>query len=102
MEVTQEIINGWKEKHKHVYKIKLLDQDIYFKTLSRADYLKIATIQFAEEVPDDFDYELATVKSCLLTEISEDELKSKPGIITILSEQIMARSGFQQVEVEEL
>ena len=56
-----------------------------------------------KDADENFDYELETVKRCILNEnITEDTLKSKSGVVTMISENIMLRSGFQQIEIEEL
>lgn len=98
--ITQEQINEWKEKYKFVYKVLIDGSPFYFRTLNREDYLAISTKQAA--MGQGLDYELETVKMCLLTEIDEDTLKAKGGVVTVLSEKIMAKSGFLQIEEEEL
>jgi hypothetical protein len=96
----QEQIKAWKEQYKSVYKATIGDITYYFRGLTRVDFLTISQRQLSEK---DFDSELETVRICLLEpKADEDYLKNKPGIVTILSEQIMIRSGFQQCEVEEL
>ena len=98
--ITQEMIDEWKAKYKFVYKAPIDGTNYYFRTLNRDDYLAISTKQAT--LGQALDYELETVKTCLLNEIDEDTLKAKGGIITILSEKIMTKSGFLQVEEEEL
>jgi hypothetical protein len=96
----QEQIKAWKEQHKSVYKAVIGDVSYYFRGLTREDFLSISQRQLSETA---FDSELETVRTCLLEpKVDEEYLKNKPGIVTILSEQIMIRSGFQTVEVEEL
>lgn len=99
-EVTKDTITQWKDKYKFVYKASIDGTDYYFRTLNRDDYLAISAKQAS--LGQALDYELETVKTCLLNDIDEDTLKAKGGIITILSERIMAKSGFLQVEEEEL
>jgi hypothetical protein len=98
--VTQEKINEWKAKYKFVYKAAIDGIDYYFRTLDRDDYLTISAKQAS--LGQALDYELETVKTCLLNDMDEDTIKAKAGIVTILSERIMAKSGFLQVEEEEL
>jgi hypothetical protein len=75
-------------------------KDYYFRTLTRNDYV---TIQAKVQADPDTDNELEVAKTCLLSpELSEVELKSKAGLASVLSERIMLRSGFQQVEETEL
>lgn len=99
-EISVEKINEWKKKHKFVFKASIDGTDYYFRTLNRDDYLAISTKQ--ANMGQALDYELETVKTCLLNDMDEETIKAKGGIITILSEKIMARSGFLQVEEEEL
>jgi hypothetical protein len=101
MEVTQETIEEWKAKHGFVYRLTLDGKDFYFKPLSRDDYMTVQQKVATEGVG--FDNELEVVKICLLDPILEEpELKARAGLITILSEKIMLRSGFQAVEEVEL
>lgn len=100
MEVTQEKINEWKEKYTFVYRTQFDKDFYYFRTLTREDYKQITEEQ--TEDPVNYDYESAVVKKCLLSDYSNDSIAKKSGIVTVLSEAIMLRSGFQQVEIEEL
>ena len=100
MEVTQEMIDSWKKEHTYIYKVKFDGKDFYFRTLTRDDYMEIQQ-KVAVDLPS-FDNELEVVKICLLApKVSSDELESKAGLVSVLSERIMLRSGFQQVEEEE-
>lgn len=98
--ITQEQIDKWKEQYKFVYRATFDGTDYYFRTLSRDDYLAISAKQ--ANLGQALDYELETVKVCLLNNLDEATIKAKSGIVTMLSEKIMSRSGFLQVEEEEL
>ena len=98
--VTQEQIDQWKTKHKFVYRATIDGVAYYFRTLTRDDYLAISAKQVA--MGQALDYELETVKTCLLTDMDVETIAAKSGVVTVLSEKIMARSGFAQVEEEEL
>lgn len=101
MDVTQEMIVEWKAKYGFVFRATFDAKDFYFRTLSRDDYMAIQAKVAAAEIG--FDNELEVVKTCLLEPIMEEnELKSRAGLITVLSEKIMLRSGFQAVEEVEL
>lgn len=101
MEVTKELIEKWKGAHKFVYKATIDGTDYYYRTLTRDDYMEIQ-MKVAQEMPN-FDNELEVVKTCLLAPTLDDEtLSTKAGLGSVLSERIMLRSGFQQVEEEEL
>jgi hypothetical protein len=96
----QEKIDGWKKQYKSVYKATFGENAYLFRGLTREDFLAISQKQLAEE---GYDSELETVKTCVLEPTLDDDfLKNKPGLVTLLSEQIMQRSGFQQIEVEEI
>jgi hypothetical protein len=101
MEVTQEMISSWKEKHNFVYRVAFDGKDYYFKTLTRNDYITIQQ-KVASSGPT-FDNEFEVAKTCILYPVlTDEELQSKAGLVSVLSERIMLRSGFQQVEEEEL
>ena len=101
MEVTKDMVQNWKDQYGFIYKVNLDGKDFYFKTLSRSDYMTIQATLAVEGAS--FDNELAVVCACVLEpKLSEDELKSKAGLVSVLAEKIMLRSGFQQVEEEEL
>lgn len=98
--ITPEQIKEWKDKYIFVYRANIDGVDYYFRTLSRDDYIAISEKQQTEGAT--LDYELETVKTCLLNEMDVATIRAKSGVVTVLSEKIMARSGFQQVDEEEL
>lgn len=100
MEITQEMIQEWKTKFKFVYRSMNDGTAFYFHPLSRTDYQTISNKQAAN--PIGFDYEMEIVRTCILGEFDESELKAKSGLITVLADNIMTKSGFQQLDVEEL
>jgi hypothetical protein len=100
MEITQEQIQEWKAKYKFIYKSISDGKAYYFHPLSRVDYQTITNKQAV--APTGFDYELEIVKTCILGDDIEAELKAKSGLITVLADNIMTKSGFQQIDVEEV
>lgn len=100
MSYTKEQIEKWKEEYGPIYSTYIADKQYIFKTLDRDDYINISLKQATN--PAGFDYELETVSTCLLSEYNPDELKKKAGICSTLYEKIMSKSGFQEVETEEL
>ena len=98
--VTDTQIQEWKAQYTYIYRATIDGVDYVFRTLSRDDYMDI-TAKGVTYGPT-FDAELETTKLCLLTPIDEVELQKKSGLVSVLSEKIMARSGFVQVEDEEL
>lgn len=99
-EVTNEMIEKWKEEYNKVYRVKFEDLDVYFRSLTRDDYMSL-TAKAAMDLVN-FDHEYETFKLCVLNDIPDEIVNSKAGIIPVVSEQIMIKSGYQQVEAEEL
>jgi len=93
-------IHEWKDKFKFIYRVKIQDQDIVFRTLTREDYISILTIQSRD--PVNFDHDIEVFKKCVLTDFDLDELKRKAGITTVVAEKIMLASGFEITESFEL
>lgn len=100
MSVTKEQIDQWKQEYGSIYKITITGTDFIYKTLNRDDYMNISLSQATN--PASFDHEFETVKRCLLSTHDTDDLKRKSGIATIIYADIMSKSGFQEVEAEEL
>jgi hypothetical protein len=102
-DVTIEQVNEWKAKYKRVFKVTLDKVDYYYTTLKKDDYMKLITRQSMEE---DFDYEYETLSICLLspaiTKQFKSDLNDKSGLGYVLLEQVMVKSGWEQVESEEL
>lgn len=97
---TEQQINEWKTQHGSIYRANVGGTDYIFRTLNRDDYIAIQGKALMEGV--NFDNEYEVVKTCLLEGFDEQDMKNKGGIVSVLSEKIMLRSGFQQVEEEEL
>jgi len=98
-EVTQEMISDWKAQYGYVYKIVLNGKDIIYRTINRSEYVSVMQ---KISMADVFDPEVETVKICALAGLDEKELTAKGGVATVVYEQIMLKSGFVQVESEEL
>lgn len=94
----EEQIKKWKEEFKYVYKINLGGKDYYFRTLTRKDYFEI----LGKQAEPEFDNDAEVVKRCILSTIDDNEIDLKAGLATILSEKIMALSGFETSEPEAL
>jgi hypothetical protein len=100
MAYTEEQIEKWKKEYGSIYSVTVADTQFIFKTLSRDDYINISLKQAAN--PSGFDHEFVTVSTCLISDYDPDSLKKKAGICTIIYDKIMSKSGFQEVEAEEL
>lgn len=99
MEVTQELIDQWKEKYGSVFVLKHPSHDIFYRTLTRDDYIAIMQKQNSGL---GIDPELETVKACVLNEVPDNIFDNIGGLVTVAYEQIMLKSGFVQIESEEL
>lgn len=95
--VTPEQITEWKTQYKKVF---LSDGGIYFRTLKRSEYVTLLSKQAAN--PSTFDWEAEVSKTCILSGITEEDLDNESGLATVLAEQILVKSGFSQIEVEEI
>lgn len=103
MEVTNEMIAQWKEKHKKIFTVTLDSVKYYFTTFKRDTYVDLLAKQ---AVDPNFNYEFAVLKACIvhpqLPESFEDDIQVKSGLGVVLLEQIMIKSGWEQVQAEEL
>ena len=103
MEVTPEMIAEWKQQHKKLFRVVLGDITYYYTTLKRDVYIELLSKQTLDE---SFEYEFETIKACVISpalgESFKQDLQDKSGIGVVLLEQIMLKSGWEQVESEEL
>ena len=90
----------WKKEHGHVYLSSIGDVDYIYRTLTREDYQNLMIKQVS--APTTFDHDMEVFVTCVLSEYNDSDLSSKGGVVTVISEKIMLRSGFEQVESEEL
>jgi hypothetical protein len=91
-EITQAVIDDWKNKYGEVYKIDLGGDEFYYRPLKRAEYKAVLQSQgestsFREE---------QIVQKCLIyPEIDAASTgATKAGIISTLTDCIMMVSGF--------
>jgi hypothetical protein len=99
MEVSEQMVTEWKEKYGSVFILRHPAHNIYYRTLSRVDYIAIMQKQMSGL---GLDPEVETVKICVLNEVPEDLFDSNGGLATVVYEQIMLNSGFVQIESEQL
>lgn len=100
MEVNEDQIVKWKEEHGKVFRTQLGDEIIYFTTLKRDVYVDLMS---RSQTENEFDFEVETLNVCLLNKkVTLEELEVKSGIGVTLMEQVMLKSGWQQIESEEL
>ena len=101
IEVTEEMIEKWKEEYSAVYRIRLPDPEftVYFRPLTRPEYMSTAQQAILGAIKDG---ELEIVKLCILNEIPENLFENRPGVVTVVHDHVMAKSGFVTVDCEEL
>ena len=92
-------ITKWKEEHGRVFKLPFSQGDVYYKRLSREDYVDIQEQTSTGMVKD---HELEACKRCILNQLDGDRLTADGGIVTVLYDQLMKDSGFLVIESEEL
>jgi hypothetical protein len=101
MEVTKDMIEQWKKEYVNVFRVIINEKAYYFRTLTRDDYMAIQ--EKVQVNGPAFDNELEVALTCLIEpKLDVAELKSLAGVVGVLSEKIMLRSGFQQVDDEQL
>ena len=91
-EITQEIINGWKEKYGEIYKIDLAGDEFYYRPLKRAEYKTI--IQTPESSTSFREEQIVT--RCVIHPVIDPATMSasKAGIVSTLTDYVMLVSGF--------
>ena len=111
--VSEAQIDEWKSQHGHVYKINIDGDIVIYRRLKRKEYfdLMIETDIDQEEENDSskraerlFNRQAGVCKLAILyPENAEELIENSAGLAIGLSEEIMARSGFNFVnESEEL
>jgi len=104
VEVTEEMVQEWKEKYGKIYRITHPDAIVYYRIMNRDDYMDIMQRQAVAAQTGDVNYdaEIETITKCVLNEIPFELLQHKSGIATVIHEEILKNSGFVVVESEEI
>lgn len=98
-----EYIEKWKQEHKRVFKNDIDGETIIWRRLKRGEYKNIL-----KETEEDNDSQILTkqekmVITAMLYPFNAEELiEENAGLATVLSEEILARSGFAISYTEEL
>lgn len=98
-----EYIEKWKQEHKRVFKNDIDGETIIWRRLKRREYKNIL-----KETEEDNDSQILTkqekmVVAAMLYPFNAEELiEENAGLATVLSEEILARSGFAISYTEEL
>lgn len=98
-----EYIEKWKQEHKRIFKNDIDGETIIWRRLKRGEYKNIL-----KEVEEDNNSQILTkqekmVVAAMLYPFNAEELiEENAGLATVLSEEILARSGFAISYTEEL
>lgn len=98
-----ECIEQWKQEHKRIFKNEIDGETIIWRRLKRGEYKNIL-----KETEDDEDSKILTkqekmVAAAILYPFNVKELiEDNAGLATVLSEEILAKSGFAISYTEEL
>lgn len=98
-----EYIEKWKQEHKRVFKNDIDGETIIWRRLKRGEYKNIL-----KETEEDNDSQILTkqekmVVAAMLYPFNAEELiEENAGLATVLSEEILAKSGFAISYTEEL
>lgn len=108
--LTKELINKWKEEYKHIYRVTIQGEDIFFRRLKRSEYINILKESGeidATDANDIKDKSFVRQEKILLSTIVYPEdvtslIEDSAGIATVLSDEILSKSGFVNIISEEL
>ena len=92
-EVTQEMIDGWKEKFGDIYSATLADGNKYiYRPMKRIEYKAVTANQ---DAPRSYMEEQIVLKCLINPSITATDLSSeKAGTVSTLTDLIMAASNF--------
>ncbi len=105
MELTQEQIEKWKEEFGAIYRTTISGIPYIWRKLRRIDYVDVMSRKKEEKSQDARVYarQDEITKRCVLYPENIAELVEQNGALsTVISDEIMLRSGFAAEETEEL
>lgn len=96
-------IEEWKRVYKRVFKNEIDGEIIIWRRLKRGEYKEILKLEEEDEDNKILTKQERMVKTAMLYPFNADEIISEnAGLATVLSEEILARSGFAMSYTEEL
>lgn len=108
VEITEDnlgvLVPEWKAKFGRLYK-NLVDGEIYiWKPLRRGEYKELLKLNDDADVEDRFllKQEAVVAMAVLFPANIDEVIQEKAGLATVLSEEILAKSGFDISETEAL
>ncbi len=105
LELTQEQIEKWKEEFGSIYRTTISGVPYIWRKLRRIDYVYVMSRKTEEKNQDARVYarQDEITKMCVLYPENIAELVEQNGALsTVISDEIMLRSGFAAEETEEL
>lgn len=104
-ELTQEQIDAWKKEYGAIYRTNISGVPYIWRKLRRIDYVYVMAQKTEEKSQDARVYarQDEITKLCVLYPDNIAELVEQNGALsTVISDEIMLRSGFAAEETEEL
>lgn len=97
------MIEDWKAQHKRIFKNEIDGETIIWRRLKRGEYKEILAHQDPDEDSKILSKQEMMVKAAVLYPFDVEALiEDNAGVATVLSEEILARSGFAISYTEEL
>lgn len=101
--VTQEMIDNWKKKYKHIWKTTIGNESFIFRALRRSEYVEVMTTKYDDEAVKIFERQDEIVrKAVLYPENIAEVVDEVGGISSTIADAILEKSGFDMSHTEEL
>lgn len=102
-ESLQGMIQSWKKQFGRIYKNVIDDEEIIWRPIRRGEYRELLNIS-ADETEDAFfvRQEKTCTMAVLYPKNIAELIEQKAGLASVLSEEILAKSGFDISETEAL
>ena len=103
LENLDKLIPEWKKKHARLFKNTIDGETVIWRPIKRSEYRQLLDLESSEEENRLLAKQEQTVKMAVLFPANIDELiEAKAGLATVLSEEILANSGFDISKTESL
>lgn len=98
-----DLVSTWKSQHKRVFKNEIDGETIIWRRLKRGEYKEILAHEEVDEESKILSKQEMMVRVAVLYPFDVDALiEENAGVATVLSEEILAKSGFAISYTEEL
>lgn len=110
---TKEIVKNkktqielWKEEHKKIFKSIIGDIDFIWRRITRKEYAEVMALRTSEDLEERIIARQKAIVKMMTLNIEEsvlDEyLEELPGLASVLSEEVLDKSGFYITQTVEL